>query len=139
MGLCTDRSFIRGSKARLSNLTLPRGMGMNRRTTKLAVILFAMAACGMLIVTPRSCADDGDQFEINKVKANKLLSARLNELGFTGNVESTLERRLGRPLNPRLADLGRMLWFDTITGLNNDNTCAGCHSPTNGFGDSQSI
>jgi len=32
-----------------------------------------------------------------------------------------------------------MLWFDTITGLNNDNTCAGCHSPTNGFGDTQSI
>ena len=27
-------------------------------------------------------------------------------------------------------DLGRLLWFDTITGLNDDNTCAGCHSPT---------
>ena len=32
-----------------------------------------------------------------------------------------------------------MLWFDTITGLNGDNACAGCHSPTNGFGDTQSI
>jgi cytochrome c peroxidase len=32
-----------------------------------------------------------------------------------------------------------MLWFDTIGGLNDDNTCAGCHSPTNGFGDTQSI
>ena len=32
-----------------------------------------------------------------------------------------------------------MLWFDTITGLNDDNACAGCHSPTTGFGDTQSI
>lgn len=39
----------------------------------------------------------------------------------------------------RLADVGRMLWFDPITGLNDDNACAGCHSPTNGFGDTQSI
>jgi cytochrome c peroxidase len=31
------------------------------------------------------------------------------------------------------------LWFDTVTGLNGDNTCAGCHSPTNGFGDAQPI
>ena len=54
-------------------------------------------------------------------------------------MQSTLERRLGRPLDRRLANLGRFLWFDTITGLNDDNTCAGCHSPTNGFGDSQPI
>src|SRR6185503_4310277 len=36
-------------------------------------------------------------------------------------------------------NLGRLLWFDTLTGLNNDNSCAGCHSPTRGFGDTQSI
>jgi cytochrome c peroxidase len=67
------------------------------------------------------------------------LAQRLSELGFTGRIESTLTTRLGRPLDPRLANIGRLLWFDTITGLNNDNTCAGCHSPTNGFGDSQPI
>src|SRR5262249_30929361 len=67
------------------------------------------------------------------------LRDRLHELGFTGQVESTLTARLGRPIDPRLADIGRMLWFDTITGLNDDNTCAGCHSPTAGFGDTQSI
>jgi cytochrome c peroxidase len=67
------------------------------------------------------------------------LSTQLRALGFTGRVESTLTRRLGRALDPRLADTGRMLWFDTITGLNDDNSCAGCHSPTNGFGDTQSI
>jgi cytochrome c peroxidase len=67
------------------------------------------------------------------------LTQRLRELGFTGRVASTLTSRLGRPLDPKLADIGRLLWFDTITGLNDDNTCAGCHSPTNGFGDSQPI
>jgi cytochrome c peroxidase len=67
------------------------------------------------------------------------LSSTLAAQGFTGRIESTLTQRLGRPLNPQLANIGRLLWFDTITGLNNDNTCAGCHSPTNGFGDSQPI
>jgi cytochrome c peroxidase len=67
------------------------------------------------------------------------LQAVLHQAGFTGRMESTLEQRLGRRLDPQLADLGRMLWFDTITGLNNDNTCGGCHSPTAGFGDTQSI
>ena len=67
------------------------------------------------------------------------LDAQLRSQGFTGRVESTLTSRLGRRLDPRLADTGRMLWFDTITGLNGDNACAGCHSPTTGFGDTQSI
>jgi cytochrome c peroxidase len=67
------------------------------------------------------------------------LAHRLQEFGFTGRVESTLTTRLGRPLDPQLADTGRLLWFDTVTGLNGDNACGGCHSPTNGFGDSQPI
>lgn len=67
------------------------------------------------------------------------LRAKLEQEGFTGRVQSTLTRRLGRPVDPKLANLGRLLWFDTVTGLNGDNTCAGCHSPTNGFGDTQSI
>src|SRR5262245_40784780 len=67
------------------------------------------------------------------------LAAGLARAGFTGRIEAMLEPRLGRRLNPDLADLGRLLWFDKITGLHNDNTCAGCHSPTNGFGDTQPI
>ncbi len=59
--------------------------------------------------------------------------------GFTGSVASTLEQRLGRPIDRNLADLGRLLWFDKAGGLHSDNTCGGCHSPANGFGDSQSI
>ncbi|HET9253398.1 MAG TPA: cytochrome c peroxidase [Candidatus Eisenbacteria bacterium] len=63
----------------------------------------------------------------------------LRSHGFTGSVERSLTKRLGRPVDRRLADLGRLLWFDTVTGLNDDNSCAGCHSPTHGFGDTQSI
>jgi cytochrome c peroxidase len=67
------------------------------------------------------------------------LRTLLTAAGFTGRIESTLEQRLGRPINPKLADLGRLLWFDTAGGLHSDNTCGGCHSPGNGFDDSQSI
>src|SRR4051812_7252019 len=67
------------------------------------------------------------------------LTARLNELAFTGEAGSSIQTRLHRPIDRARADLGRLLWFDTITGLNNDNTCAGCHSPTRGLSDTQSI
>src|SRR5687767_13408835 len=67
------------------------------------------------------------------------LQAVLRQAGFTGRMEAMLEQRLGRRLDLQLADLGRNLWFDTLTGLNDDNACAGCHSPTAGFGDTQSI
>ena len=67
------------------------------------------------------------------------LRSYLATLGFTGRVGSTLEARLGRRIDHQVAEVGRMLWFDPIGGLNDDNTCGGCHSPTNGFGDTQSI
>jgi cytochrome c peroxidase len=67
------------------------------------------------------------------------LRAALLRAGFTGGIESTLETRLGRPVDPQLANLGRLLWFDKAGGLHSDNTCAGCHSPSRGFGDTQSI
>jgi cytochrome c peroxidase len=67
------------------------------------------------------------------------LRAYLTSHGFTGHIASTLEARLGRRIDRQLADLGRQLWFDPIHGLNGDNTCGGCHSPTNGFGDTQPI
>ena len=68
-----------------------------------------------------------------------VLRGYLARHGFTGRVGAMLGARLGRPVDRRLADVGRLLWFDPVTGLNDDNSCAGCHSPTNGFGDTQSI
>src|SRR5688572_23653440 len=67
------------------------------------------------------------------------LAAVLRRAGFTGAIEATLTTRLGRPVDPRLANLGRLLFFDKIGALRSDNACAGCHSPTAGFGDTQSI
>jgi cytochrome c peroxidase len=67
------------------------------------------------------------------------LSGLLRQAGFTGRIESTLEARLGRPVDRRLADLGRLLFFDKIGALHSDNSCSGCHAAPAGFGDTQSI
>ena len=67
------------------------------------------------------------------------LARVLRQHDFTGRVEASLEDRLGRRIDADLANLGRMLWFDNAHSLHRDNTCAGCHSPSNGFGDTQSI
>jgi cytochrome c peroxidase len=71
--------------------------------------------------------------------ADAALRGYLTRLGYTGRIAGTLETRLGRRVDHQLADIGRNLWFDRIHALNGDNTCAGCHSPTNGFGDTQPI
>ena len=65
--------------------------------------------------------------------------AALRSAGFTGTIQSQFSERLGRPLDPQLANLGRLLWFDKSGGLHDDNTCGGCHSPSRAFGDTQSI
>lgn len=88
----------------------------------------------LLFATKWAQAAPRDEAQLNQELAEVLL-----QYGFTGRIEYTLEQRLGRRIDPQLAEIGRMLWFDTITGLNDDNTCAGCHSPTAGFGDTQSI
>jgi len=65
------------------------------------------------------------------------LACILTAHGFTGHIESRFRHKLGRPIDYKRANLGRLLWFDIIGGLHDDNTCGGCHSPTNGFGDTQ--
>src|SRR3954454_13439954 len=67
------------------------------------------------------------------------LTAALSSIGFTGTMGASLPTRLGRAIDPRLANLGRLLFFDKLPSLHTDNACAGCHSPTSGFGDTQSI
>jgi cytochrome c peroxidase len=67
------------------------------------------------------------------------LTTALAQQGFTGTVEQKLESRLGRPLDFKLAGLGLLLFFDPVTSLHNDNACAACHSPSHGYGDTQSI
>ena len=105
---------------------------MKKRTTKLSALFIAAMGCALLMLNPRTVADSPRGLD-------QQLEAALGQLGFTGRIESTLEQRIGRRIDNRLADLGRLLFFDTVAGLNNDNNCSGCHSPTSGFGDTQSI
>src|SRR5437762_2520014 len=102
---------------------------MARATSKLIASLAAIMAFEVAGAASAASADGLD----------RQLTAALQAAGFTGRVEESLLQRLGRPVNRQLADLGRLLWFDKSGGLHSDNTCGGCHSPANGFGDSQSI
>ena len=71
------------------------------------------------------------------------LDARLRDIltrrRFTGRIEEKLEERLGRRVDPQLAEVGRMLFFDPVLSLNGDNSCSGCHGPNVSFNGSQSI
>ena len=91
------------------------------------------------LVPPDLQAESGSSYNSGSGNVDSQLASILNRLQFTGSIESTLEQRLGRKLDGKLAQVGQMLWFDTATGLHDDNTCAGCHAPAFGFGDSQSI
>ena len=104
--------------------------------------LFLLGGCGAGDRLPVAPVEPGSEQAAPMETADAPdaeLRRDLEAQGFTGRVASTLASRLGRPVDRRLADLGRMLWFDRILALNGDNACAGCHSPTNGFGDTQSI
>jgi cytochrome c peroxidase len=107
------------------------GLTMTLQTARRCV-LFIVAVGFALTLVARVSAD-------RDAMLDQRLTTVVARHGFTGRIESTLEERLGRRIDHRLADLGRLLWFDTVSGLNNDNNCSGCHSPTTGFGDTQSI
>jgi cytochrome c peroxidase len=100
-----------------------------KRIGLVLALAFALPFQGSADVSRR--ADD--------VGLDQQLLSVLKAAGFTGTVESQLETRLGRPVDHTLAELGRLLFFEKITGLHSDNSCAGCHSPTAAFGDTQSI
>src|SRR5262249_47107201 len=65
-----------------------------------------------------------DSLEQQTEGLEESLRSVLQRAGFTGRIESSLEQRMGRRLDPQLVDLGRLLFFDPITGLHDDNTCA---------------
>src|SRR5437773_2774900 len=92
----------------------------------------SLAVCSALVAALAAGTEATEDLD------SQLMSA-LNGAGFTGTAGSSIEARLGRRIDPKLANLGRLLFFDKIAGLHSDNACAGCHSPTNGFGDTQSI
>ena len=110
-------------------------MTTSRSPLRVVATVIVLAACAdadpLRVTAPNASFGSSD--------VDVALRSLLAEHGFTGRIASTLEARLGRRIDPQLADLGRLLFFDPIQGLNDDNTCAGCHSPTHGFGDTQPI
>ncbi len=105
----------------------------SRRTGSVA--RFLVAGAFAVAATSLPSADAVESFSRPIVDLARIL----RRAGFTGRVQSTLEERLGRPLDPALTDLGRNVFFDNILSLHRDNSCAGCHSPAAGLGDTQSI
>ena len=96
-------------------------------------------AVGVLLAIVLTFTSPGRAEQESNKQLDAQLAAVLASHGFTGTIESKFQGKLDRPIDSHRAELGRLLWFDIIGGLNNDNTCGGCHSPTNGFGDTQSI
>ena len=106
---------------------------MSIQRCKLTIVLLALMCVGVVVLTPRAGASSEDD------ALNEQLTAILASHGFTGRVGLSLEKRLGRKTDNQLADLGRLAFHDSLLGLNDDNSCAGCHAAPLGFGDSQSI
>lgn len=107
---------------------------MSVQRFKMIVLLITLVVSGVLFLTPRISANGGG----NSALDNQL-SAVLNQHGFTGRVGQSLEQRLGRKIDKKLADLGNSAFHDSLLGLADDNSCAGCHAAPAGFGDTQSI
>src|SRR5262245_13828377 len=108
---------------------------ISRTALRLGLLLLIAAPAGSARgewPTPPRGNPGGAPGDLDQRLADSLVRA-----GFTGRMQSRLETRLGRPIDARRADLGRLLFFDKILGLHDDNSCAGCHAPAFGFGDSQ--
>src|SRR5690242_3210399 len=64
------------------------------------------AAATLLTLSLSSPAAMSDHSADDHSRLDSRLEAVLKQQGFTGRIESTLEPRLGRKLNPQLAHLG---------------------------------
>ena len=106
---------------------------MNIQQCKLTIVFLVVIAVAVVVLTPGTSANSSDN------ALDDQLSAVLSQHGFTGRIGFTLEQRLGRKIDHQLAELGRLAFHDSLLGLNDDNSCSGCHSAPLGFGDSQSI
>lgn len=98
---------------------------------RVCTLLVFGCACLWVSLAPLVARGDGD--------LDRELESVLASYGFTGRIESTVEARLGRPINRKLAAAGHLLYYDAILSIKKDNACAACHSPTAGYADTQSI
>src|SRR2546426_11059464 len=100
----------------------PSGTIGRRALLRLLVLALGGAAAAAAM---SYAADDRDT---DKGGIDRRLAAALGRAGLTGRIESRLEARLGRPIDPARADLRRLLFFDRIPGRHQGNSSAGCPS-----------
>src|SRR5262249_4326109 len=124
-----------GSEPKEKDMTFTLSVPSQTRHVLQRLAFFAVLSglIALSVMHPRDSSAQDDEGS----RLDRTLLAVLHDAGFTGKVEASLEARLGRHIDPALAELGRLLFFDKILGLHNDNSCAGCHAPAFGFGDSQ--
>jgi cytochrome c peroxidase len=116
----------------------PRRLGAPSAGAVLAAVFgAALVACGE--DTPTDVPSGGGDPTPLVQDLDSLLYWRLAINGVDGRIEETLEARLGRPVDARLAEVGRLLFFDPILSVTEDNSCAGCHGPNASFNDTKSI
>jgi cytochrome c peroxidase len=107
--------------------------------SRYAALSIALLGCLLAACREQPTGPSSGSSDIAGPELDARLGSMLAERAFTGRVAETLEARLGRPVDQRLAELGRHLFFDPITSLSGDNSCSGCHGPNVSFNDSKSI
>src|SRR5262249_1590535 len=132
--------LIIGAPASLRRRRLRENRRLMRiKRLKVIIVLLVIAACCVMMSAPYQNVKAQNQGNSDSEKLSGELSAALRNMGFTGRIESRLMNRLGREIDDDLANLGRLAFHDSLLGLNNDNSCSGCHAAPVGFGDTQSI
>src|SRR4249920_1390375 len=91
-------------------LFVPGGIIMSTRSVRLFALLTSVAGFALLTLSSHASAD-------HSATLDQQLQFALAQNGFTGRIESTLEQRIGHRIDNQLADLGRLLFFDTVGGL----------------------
>src|SRR3989442_15503637 len=89
--------------------------------------LFVLALGGAAAAAAMSYA--ADDREADKVGIDRRLAAALVRAGFTGRIESRLQARLGRPIDPGGAHAGHLVLFHKIRRPPGDNSRPRRHSP----------
>ena len=110
------------------------------------LILCAVPWVIAMAVVPHGSASPGDHHDRVRVATATISRSSLdrelrNTLRGPGSPATSsarsgsgLQKSLGRPVDQQLAELGRLLWFDNLHSRGRDNTCGGCHSPTQRHG-----
>ncbi len=110
-------------------------MSKCRAAVFISAVGVCIAGCDDVVMT----LDDESGFIWTEERIDEWLQGELVDREFDGRIEEKLVEHLGRPINAERAELGRLLFFDPITSLTEDNSCSGCHGPNSAFNDANSI